>query len=81
VFAAGLGLTAADAPTLKAKLEEAARSGDAKRGERDLYGQRYTVDFDLATKQGTASIRSAWIVTHRGTAPRLTTCYVKKRKG
>ena len=80
VFAAALGLTAADAAALQAKLREIARTRDAKLGELDLYGQRYTIDFEMATAVGKATIRSSWIVVRGKTAPRFTTCYVKKRR-
>ena len=79
VFATALGFTVAEAATLRAKLLELARTGDARLGELDLYGQRYTIDFDLETAVGKATVRSGWIVLHGKPAPRLTTCYVKKR--
>lgn len=79
VFAAALGITAADAPQLQSKLLEAARAVDALPGELDIYGQRYIVDFELETKIGNAIVRSVWIILHNETAPRLTTCYVKRR--
>ncbi len=80
LFAAALGLTAEDAPRMRATLREIARTGDAKRGEVDLYGQRYTIDFEMVTEVGKAMIRSGWIVLRGKTAPRLTTCYVKRGK-
>jgi hypothetical protein len=81
VFAAALGLSAADASTLQAKLRQIARTGDAQLGELDLYGQRYTIEFEMVTEVGRATVRSNWIVVRGKTsAPRLTTCYVKKRK-
>jgi hypothetical protein len=61
-------------------LPEAARTAEAQRGELDLYGQRYTIDFERETQVGKATVRSSWIVLHGKTVPRLTTCYVKKRK-
>ncbi|MEW6297295.1 MAG: DUF6883 domain-containing protein [Thermodesulfobacteriota bacterium] len=80
VFAAALGITAADASKLRAKLLEIARTGEAQRGELDLYGQRYTIDFEMETQVGKATVRSGWIILHGKTVPRLTTCYVKKRR-
>src|SRR5262249_55535531 len=80
VFAMALGITAAEAAKLRAKLLEVARTGDAQIGELDLYGQRYTIDFELETAVGKATVRSGWIIVHGKPAPRLTTCYVKKRK-
>lgn len=80
VFASALGITAADASKLREKLLEVARARDAQIGELDLYGQRYTIDFAMETAVGTATVRSSWIVLHGKPVPRLTTCYVKKRK-
>lgn len=45
-------------------------------GRQDEFGQRYTVDFPVTTPQGTAMIRSAWIIGPHETFPRLVTCYV-----
>ena len=80
VFAAALGLTAADAPKLRARLLEIARTGTAKLGEADAFGQRYMMDFTMVTATGRATVRSGWIVLHGKKEPRLTTCYVKQRK-
>lgn len=80
VFAAALGLTAADASKLRAKLLEIAQTRDAKPGERDVYGHRYTIDFTIVTAVGRATVRSGWIVIRGKDAPRLTTCFVKRRK-
>ena len=80
VFAAALGLTAADALKLRAQLLEIARTGEAQLGERDRYGQRYTIDFEIETDIGKATVRSGWIILHNEAAPRLTTCYVRRRK-
>ena len=78
VFAAALGLTARDAPKLRERLLEAARAGDARLGELDIYGQRYTLDFEAETETGKAVVRSGWIILHGEERPRLTTCYVRK---
>jgi hypothetical protein len=79
-FASALGLTAADARTLRAKLLEVARTGEAQAGEVDVYGRRYTIDFQMETPTGTVTIRSGWIVLRGKKVPRLTTCFVKQRK-
>ena len=76
VFAAALGITAADAENLRATLLDAARTSEVTVGELDLYGQRYTMDVEVTTEVGTASVRSGWILLHGEAAPRLTTCYV-----
>ncbi len=76
VFAAALGITADDAESLRATLLDAARTNEVTVGELDLYGQRYTMDVEVTTEVGTASVRSGWILLHGEAAPRLTTCYV-----
>lgn len=80
VFAVALGLKAIDAPKLRLKLLEVARTGDAKPGELDAYGQRYTIDFTMVTAAGRAAVRSGWIVVRGRKEPRLTTCYATGRK-
>ncbi len=80
VFSAALGLTAADAETLREKLLAVARTHTVVLGELDMYGQRYTLDFEMVTAAGAAPVRSGWIILRGETKPRLTTCYVLKRK-
>ena len=80
VFISALGLMAADAPKLREKLLDVARTGEAQLGELDMYGQRYTLDFEIETKIGTAVVRSGWIVLRDETTPRLTTCFVRRKK-
>lgn len=80
VFASALEITAKDAPKLRAKLLEIAASEDAETGELDLYGQRYTIDFRMETEGRIADLRSGWIIVRGENIPRLTTCYIKKRK-
>jgi hypothetical protein len=80
VFARALGITSRDAGRLRLRLLEIATSEDAEVGELDIYGQRYTIDFEVVTEVGEASVRSGWIILQKETIPRFTTCYVKKRK-
>ena len=80
VFARALGITARDAAILREKLLEIAASEEAKIGELDIYGQRYTIDFEMQTEAGRAEVRSGWIILESETVPRFTTCYVKKRE-
>ena len=52
VFAAALGLTAADADLLREALLIAALHHKATLGERDDYGQRYVLDFQMKGPAG-----------------------------
>ena len=76
VFLSALGLGEADAEFLRANLLEAARGGDAKPGEVDQFGARYTLDFLIAHGDRDAMVRSTWIVLQGEATPRLTSCFV-----
>jgi hypothetical protein len=80
IFNSTLGLTTVDAAYLRRKLLEAAETQDARTGGLDMYGRRYTIDFELRTGTGNATIRSGWIILRGKLVPRLTTCYVLRRK-
>lgn len=76
VFESVLGLAADHAEELQHRLLFFARTGDAVVGVQDAYGQRYTIDFEMRTVVGTATIRSTWIILAGQDVPRLTSCYV-----
>ncbi len=78
VFASALGITSENAEDLRDILLEIIKEYEAKSGELDLFGQRYTVDFQLTTEVGEAKTRSGWIILHTEDFPRLTTCYILK---
>lgn len=80
VFASALGVTANEAELLRTQLLDAAQTTEVSLGEFDSYGQRYTMDFEMVTKVGAAVVRSGWIILHEENNPRLTTCYVLKRR-
>ena len=80
VFRATLGITAVDAPKLRERLLEVAASEQAQLGEFDSYGQRYTIDFEMQKGSRKVILRSGWIILRDENTPRLTTCYVTRRK-
>ena len=78
VFRSRLGLTAADAESLRQALLIAANDEANKllSGEADEFGQRYILDFVMTTVRGNATVRSTWIVLAGQDVLRLTSCYV-----
>jgi hypothetical protein len=76
VFRARLGLTAADATLLRARLLLAAVEEQAIIDRVDEFGDRYRLDFEMTTPSGRATVRSAWIIRSGENFPRLTTCFV-----
>jgi hypothetical protein len=80
VFESVLGLRRGDAEELRKRLLRAATEQECELGEKDEFGQRYTVEFVMETTAGKAWIRSGWMVRAGEAFPRLTTCYVLVRK-
>ena len=76
VFASALGLTAEDSEKLRRALLSAAVSKEAVAAEKDEYGQRYMLDFEMSTEAGSATVRSGWIVRSGEGFPRLISCWV-----
>jgi hypothetical protein len=76
LFETLLGLNSKNAELLFSAIENAAATGDAVPGKLDKYGQRYVVDFDFTGPDGTATIRSAWIIRSGESIPRLVTCFI-----
>lgn len=75
LFATSLDMHTDDADELLAILLHAVKTYEAEIGKRDVYGQRYVIDFPLTWRGRHAILRSAWIVEHGSDIPRLTTCY------
>src|SRR5574337_6739 len=75
VFRAALGLTTQDAEELRQALLDAARYGEATKGEADKRGQRYTLNVEMTRAGRSARVRSGWIVLASADFPRLTSCY------
>jgi len=80
VFSDVLGMTRRDAAMLRTRLLGIAATGQAQVRKLDEYGQRYSIDFEMQIGNRKAVLRSGWIVLKDEANPRLTTCYVKKRK-
>jgi len=76
VFASALGMTAEHAGLLRLALLQAAVDAPASLIERDPYGARYVVDFVMDGPQGSARVRSLWLVRNGEGFPRMVTCYV-----
>ena len=76
VFQSALGVSMGDAAELEMRIREAVTEEDCTVGERDRFGQRFTVDFRWTRQGRTATVRTTWIVRAGEDFPRLTSCYV-----
>jgi len=77
VFATALGLTAENVDELRVALLRAAVENEAVPTSSDRFGERYMIDFEIEGPTGKAIVRSAWILRHGESTPRLTSCYVR----
>ena len=78
VFAATLGFSS-DARRLRALILTAFSTEEATRGVADEHGERYIVDFATEGLRGMVNIRTAWITDRGEIAPRLVSCFVKRK--
>lgn len=69
-----------DAEWFREAIKNKILEEDAVETKEDQYGKRYVVEFDLTTKQGQARVRSTWIVLTGEVYPRLTSCYIPKKR-
>ncbi len=76
VFESALGLTQADAETLRRLILASILEAECVRCVADRYGERFLVDSVISYRGHSAKIRTAWIVLSGESFPRLTTCYV-----
>ena len=51
-------------------------NSEATPGEKDRYGQRFVLDFEIEGPKGNAVVRSLWLVRTGEDFPRLLTCFV-----
>ena len=75
LFSSILGMKAENAEELKLILLEMIKTHEAKLGRSDIFGQRYTVDFEITWQNRNATLRSGWIIEHGSNIPKLTSCY------
>ena len=81
LFASILGITKANAGILRRALQAAAATSDtAEPGTPSEFGRVYTLRVPIHTITGSATVLSAWIVRRGEDFPRLTTCYIMRRR-
>ena len=76
LFKEALGIESQDAEVIAESLGWVAAHAMAVDEHEDPHGKRYSIDFALETGNGSAVIRSAWIIRSGEDFPRLTTVFV-----
>jgi len=75
LFVAALEMTEKDAETLREIVLDAIKISEVQVGRKDMFGQRYLVDFVAEWRNKKAVVQSGWLIEHQDDIPRLTTCY------
>ena len=78
VFKSALGLTSADYLTLKDTILTAVLLNEAQEAGPNQQGDLYSVDFLMQRNDSMATVRTAWIVLHGESFPRLVSCYINQ---
>ena len=76
VFQSALNVSIRNVAELEMRIREAITEEEWTQGEKDSFGERYTLDFDWTRQGRTATVRTIWIVRTGEDFPRLTSCYV-----
>jgi hypothetical protein len=78
VFRSRLGLTSVDALELRRALLSAVKNqpDDLMLTREDEFGRRYQLDASVATRAGSAVVRTVWIIGPGESVLRMITCYV-----
>jgi hypothetical protein len=79
-FRTVLGLTTEDVEELRDRLLVAAREEDAFSAGDSAFGALFTIDFLMQRHGRHALVRSCWIVETGHGRPRLTSCFIRKKR-
>jgi hypothetical protein len=79
IFEKVLGITVQDAGWLQSAILENLAFYEATEQEETKFGKKYVVEMKIQNDERTANVRTAWIIEHNGTVPRLITCYIKRK--
>ena len=80
VFKAALGYTSENAGELEAKIRAGLRTNPALAKGPTRFGVAYELDMELTDPDGTAIVRTGWLVPPGSDAPRMTSAYIKPAK-
>jgi len=84
VFLEKLNLKADDAERLRKLITEAILTNEATEQQPSPYGRRFVVDFQVKWEEkyvvSLVMIRTAWIIRNDEDFPRLTSCFIPRRR-
>ena len=77
-FKSALGFESAHVKEIVEQIRGMLPSSEATKGRADHHVQRFSVDMPLTGPNGSATVRTAWIIEQGSEAPRWVTIYVKE---
>jgi hypothetical protein len=84
VFLAKMGLKEGDAERLRKMIAEAILVADATEKQPTPFGRRFVVEFEATWYEKfvvtVMTVRTAWIIRNDEDFPRLTSCYIPRRR-
>ncbi len=75
LFKSILGISLENQSLLEDALIQAAQQREIVYSATTQYGEKFVLDFSMATEIGIASVRSVWIIRNEENHPRLITAY------
>jgi hypothetical protein len=79
VFKEVLNIHYYDAEKLISLIHEGLKKNECNLGNKDNYGQRYSVKMEIWNSEKNAIVTTAWIILSDENFPRLTSCYIKNK--
>jgi hypothetical protein len=80
VFKSALGITSENADILKEAILNGLGTSNAIEKDADEYGRRYEVVVKIRNFAQEANVITSWIIKTGEDFPRLTSCYIKRKK-
>lgn len=80
VFKLALGIERANSVLLKEAILKGLADSTCFAREKDEYGARFTVVMKINNFEKEAEVTTGWIIRSGEDFPRLTSCYIKRRK-
>lgn len=80
VFKSVFGIGAQDADLLKNAILQGLAKNECTEKEHDVFGKRFSVIMKIRIFDKYAFVTTGWIIKRGESFPKLTTCYIKKRR-
>ena len=80
VFKSALGINSSDATLLNQEILKELINCECQEREEDAFGRRFSVTMNIRIFTKTAKVITSWIIKTGEDFPRLTSCYIKRKR-